>query len=490
MRGIDTTAAILPFKRSDVNEPDAARLITALRQIGYSLEQAIADLVDNSVNASAGNVLIRFLHDGNTIQSVAVVDDGFGMNEEQMHNAMRFGSSESSQVGSLGKFGMGLKLASLSYARSLNVVSVQDSVVTGRQWTIDGISNGWQCGRLRTEVAEDLVSRKWGSLDLSSSGTMVVWDEVDRLPSHGNGLKYTLTSIDTRLRLHLGMCFHRFLENQTLRIYIDQMLVSRVGQGIQSEIAPLNPFGYAHSGHPDYPKKFCSELTGIGPMELEAHIWPANDESDNYRLGRRAAARQGFYFYRNRRLIQAGGWNGLVHDETEPHSSLARVSVDLPIEFDSEFGINVQKSTVIVPPVFSEVLHSCTNRGESFDSFRRDAVSTYREANSLTLDIGRYPSSGLDKKSLEKLRQMYERSESEQGFNVRWVNLDPAKYFHIDSQARCLLLNRKYRTSGNAKVTGLLLSLLVRADVGSSISKARASELDEINDLIVSLINR
>ena len=136
MRGIDTSAAVLPFRKSDANLPDAGRLITALRQIGYSLEQAIADLVDNSINADATTVLIRFLHDGTEIKAVAVADDGYGMDEEGIQDAMRFGSREAADVGTLWKFGMGLKLASLSHAQTLNVYSSTGKVRGGRRWTL------------------------------------------------------------------------------------------------------------------------------------------------------------------------------------------------------------------------------------------------------------------------------------------------------------------------------------------------------------------
>ena len=153
VRGIDTRAAALPIRPSDSNLPDSGRLITALRQIGYNLDQAIADLVDNSVNAKSRTVLIRLLHDGERVCSLAVVDDGHGMDKRELTNAMRFGSNGEQGASTLGKFGMGLKLASLSHARSMTVFTRQHGSAMARRWTVEGISAGWKCDRAKLETS-------------------------------------------------------------------------------------------------------------------------------------------------------------------------------------------------------------------------------------------------------------------------------------------------------------------------------------------------
>lgn len=485
MRGIDTSAAVLPLRRSDTNLPDAGRLITALRQIGYSLEQALADLVDNAINARAATVLVRILHDGNAVKAIAVVDDGHGMGDAELQDAMRFGSRETNEIGTLGKFGMGLKLASFSHARSLSVYSNNGLGPAGRRWTVEGIRNGWRCERINAETLDQMLSRKWGPIHLSNGGSIVLWEDVDKLPSHRRGLRYTLTSLETKLRLHLGLCFHRFLEAGSLRILIDQLLINRVGQGLQSDITSLNPFAYAESGHPDYPEAFRVNLTGIGPLELRAHIWPPNSEANEYRLGRRSAARQGFYFYRNGRLIQAGGWNGLLQDETEPHSSLARVCIDLPIAYDEDFGVNVQKSTVLVPPVFPEVFGACSSRGATLEEYRRCAIDVYRSANSARATTGKFPGSGLPKAILKQLKSMYGRPSDPEGFTIRWAKLRDDEYFRLDREEKRILLNRGYRNTDTDKVVKLLMALLLRVDVASSSRTGRQRELKRINEMLI-----
>src|SRR5947209_962465 len=189
---------------SDCIPPDPRRMIVALRQVGYSLEQAISDLVDNSITGRASNVLIRFICDENRIRSCVIADDGEGISVSRMAEAMRFGSAERRDSGSLGKYGMGLKLASLSQAGRVTVVSREGHTAHGRRWTVESISRGWECEVLKSSEAGLIMNSAWGPLDLASSGTLVIWEEIDRLPSGVRGLKSLLRSLQSRLELHLG----------------------------------------------------------------------------------------------------------------------------------------------------------------------------------------------------------------------------------------------------------------------------------------------
>lgn len=490
IRGINTAAAVVPFRKADRAPPDGLRLVHALRQIGYTLEQAVSDLVDNSITAGATSVLIRFLHDSQEIRAVAVADDGCGMSEQELAQAMRFGSGESAPT-SLGKFGMGMKLASLSHARSLTVFSrARGSGAAARRWTLEGAGREWWCQRLARDVSRDMLARKWGPLDLSRSGTVVLWEDVDKLPSHGNGLKYTLTRLDTRLRTHLGLHFHRFIESGRLRIFMDVLHVDRVGQGLHSEVAPLDPFGYAESGHPDYPKRFKVRLRDIGELQFDAHIWPPNSEDPCYRLGRRASSRQGFYFYRNNRLIQAGGWNGLVQDESEPHGSLARVMVDLPPALDGAFGLNVQKSTVIVPPVFLEIT-AATATGKqtgTFEEYRPDAIETYRRANAAgATPVAAYPAGGLPRQAITVLKQLYGRNEQSNGFRLQWARLRKGEFFRLDHAGHRILLDRSMRDADCSEVTKALIAMLLGRDLARQPGERRQRELTALNEMLASL---
>lgn len=331
-----------PVGSSEPIAPDPGRLIVALRQIGYSLEQALSDLIDNALSAGATNVLIRFLWTGERIVGVAVVDDGAGMDAAQLRNAMRFGSAARVDHTSLGKFGLGLKLSSFSHARTLVVISRREGLTVGRRWTLAGIRRHWDCDIVKESQAAALIDAPWSPIDLRVSGTVVLWNDIDKLPVSGRGLRYTLNALHRRLELHLGLHFHRFIQRGVLSIHIDQQEQGEPEHQIRATVPALDPFGYGVAPLEGYPRTFVMHLAGVGEIPLDCHLWPPNSDRPEYRLGNRAAARQGFYFYRNRRLIQAGGWNGLLQNDAEPHASLARVRIDLPPSFDDRFSLNVQ----------------------------------------------------------------------------------------------------------------------------------------------------
>ena len=104
--------------------PRAHTLISATRHIGYSLESAIADLIDNSIAARARNVEIDFID--TTESYIAILDDGFGMTDEELTSAMQYGSSDPSNNRSendLGRYGLGLKTASMSQCKKMTVAT-------------------------------------------------------------------------------------------------------------------------------------------------------------------------------------------------------------------------------------------------------------------------------------------------------------------------------------------------------------------------------
>jgi hypothetical protein len=477
--------------------PNAKRLIGALRQIGYSLEQAISDLIDNSINALAKNVVIRFITSENKIISVVLADDGIGMKPEKLVDAMKFGSDEEASSGSLGKYGMGLKLASLSHAESLTVVSKCRNGISARRWTIEGIKKGWICDVIKEEDAVEFYNSRSFPFEISSHGTLVIWNEIDKLPTSAKGLVDTLKNIKLKLKNHLGLCFHRFIEDKKLNIYIDVQELNENIHGIKIEVEPLNPFGYPVSGHEEYPKKFKANIDGVGGLRFDAHIWPANSDLKNYKLGGRTSSRQGFYFYRNDRLIQTGGWNGVVQDENEPHGSLARVRIDLPSEYDSKFGLNVQKSAVIVPTSFvTAIMSSQSDDRDIFPKFRRKADTVYRKKDKgahkyLPAVIGNGVPNSIAKKARTLLLSGGNKSKH---IDFKWTHFETADLFSIDQTNGIIYLNKAYRkvllrgshgSQSDLPLLKTLIFFLTRDDFNKvRISAKRREELEIINKLI------
>lgn len=306
----------------------------------------------------------------------------------------------------------------------------------------------WRCDVLDENDAAKHLAAAWGPLDLTSGGTVVVWDEIDKLPTSTGGLRSTLRQLAKRLELHLGLCFHRFLEARSLAIFIDQQTVGQPNHSIRVDVKPLNPFAYPVSGRSDYPKKFRASLNGLGVLNLEAHIWPPNSEQVQYKLGNKAAARQGFYFYRNGRLIQAGGWNGLIQLDTDPHSSLARVKIDLPTSMDSAFGLNVQKSAVIVPPGFDDAIACARTRdSSSFEEYRRTAQDVYRHQDMRAKKRQPLiPTAGIPKRLAATLKSaLLPKGGRGRDVGFEWKRLAPADFFYIDRKRRVIVMNSDYR---------------------------------------------
>jgi hypothetical protein len=425
-------------KHTDLKEtlPNPKRMIEAMGQIGYRFEDAVADLVDNSITAGARNVLVRFYHDGQALTRIAIVDDGHGMTKNRLMEAMRFGSKIVQGTDSLGKYGMGLKLASLSHCNRLEVYTRRSNRVAGARWTVQNIAKGWLCEQLSSDVTRSELSVPYGDCILTTSGTVVLLNDLKGLPTNKKGLKSTITNLDRRLRLHLGLHFHRLLGKCS--IFMDQQTEGKRIRNVTSRVSPLDPFGYPESGNLNYPTTLRTPVTETTPsLNLEAHIWPPHSESEEYRLGRRAASRQGFYIYRNNRLIQAGGWNGLVHDDSEVHTSLARVKLEIPRNLDAYFSLNVQKSSVIFPVGFADAITSATsNDNLNWDSYRGAAAQTYRTGVSLEKQNAPFPGSGFSK----RFRARFDCSD---GHEVRLVktrrNCEPS--IEVDIENNTIKLN-------------------------------------------------
>lgn len=477
--------------------PNAEQLINALRQIGYSFEQAVSDLVDNCINAKARNVLVRILYSDKEIVGLRVVDDGSGMTLKILNKAMRFGAHEDVGDLSLGKFGMGMKLASFSHAKTLSVNTVSGGQYCGRRWTVEGISKNWICEWVPEEQVAATVGDSYLDLDLSRCGTVVDWSRIDRLVSSKNGVGSVITQLFNRLRVHLGLHFHRFLESNRLRIRLDSFHVSETDPDRTTEVVALNPFRYPESGSPDFPQSFPVSIPQVGKVAAIAHIWPPNNKNPEYKLGNKAAARQGFYFYRNDRLIQAGGWNGVVEHETEPHSSLARIAVDLPASLDEHFGLNVQKSLVIVPPPFAEsVQQAVSPSGFKFSKFRKCAEAVYRKKDvRAQRDYPFVPEGGIPAAVVRCAKEVIADGGKTRAVNIVWADLDEAgELFEINRQRMELRLDRRLRKKllGDRRaspvdlpVLKILLFLLLENEFDAArTSETRRKRIKTISDLL------
>jgi hypothetical protein len=432
---------------TSIVEPDSRGVLTAFARIGYELEVALADLVDNSIDAHARNVLIRFYRTTGQLASLCVVDDGEGIPDEAFDDAMGFGIDTGKGFDELGKYGIGLKAASFSQAKAVTVLSRSKGAVAGRRWTADNVAQGWVCDHIAEAPAADVLNEDWRTVSTVSSGSVVIWDELDAFRVARDRADGLLEQYFRTISVHLGLHFHRFIESGEIRLFLDAVNEETGEAGAPREVLPLDPFGYPTTGRLGYPRDFSLDIPQVGNLAVQAHIWPRRSRHHGYLLGGGGVSqRQGFYFYRNKRLVQAGGWNGW-RDDAEPHASLARARIDIPGSLDQAFGLNVQKSGFSVPAGFLDALPGARSDGLTFSQFIRDAIDAYRAREAHGAQNGTVvPSRGIPAGLTARLRHVLANNENQpREFEFVWRTMHPDQFFDIDREQGTIALNATYR---------------------------------------------
>ena len=335
--------------------PHAAALIEGLRDIGYSLETAIADIIDNSITAAARRIQI-LTETFSDEPYIAIIDDGDGMTEDELVAAMRPGSRNplaTRDEPDLGRFGLGLKSASFSQCRRLTVVSRRSGDTSAAVWDLDDVAerNEWA-----VQLPDD-VSGIPGVDQLGSSGTLVLWQKLDRLTGgYSHNAAKRAEVINQRIaetERHLRLVFHRFMEEtKPLRILLNDRL-----------LMPLDPFARkdpATIGDPEEKLPLIRGDVEIQSFTLPHHQQMGKTEWDDIGGPEGHLKSQGFYLYRGRRLILHGTWFGLCRQSEL--TKLARVRIDIPNSMDSDWKIDVKKSSAQLPPIVRDRLKKVIER--------------------------------------------------------------------------------------------------------------------------------
>ncbi|ADN36912.1 ATP-binding region ATPase domain protein [Methanolacinia petrolearia DSM 11571] len=334
----------------DLVNPDPSALVESLRSFGYSLEASLADIIDNSIVADADDIQIQFTWLGEK-SKISIIDNGCGMTEAELINSMKPGSKnplDERDPKDLGRFGLGLKTASFSQCRRVTVGSkAEGNNIVIRRWDLDYIN---QCKEWRLQRIDPKEDNIFSALDSMGHGTIVLWEQMDRLVKGADkddrkreNLFYK--HID-KVKSHLSMVFHRFLEKQnSVKIQINN-----------HPISPWDPFLKNHTATqhlPVEPIYFRGEK-----ITVRAYVLPHRSKMDDQTYEQAGGpggwnARQGFYIYRNNRLIVAGDWLGLGFRK-ETYTKLARILVDIPNSMDEYWKIDVKKSVARPPPQLRE----------------------------------------------------------------------------------------------------------------------------------------
>lgn len=462
-----------------------------MRTIGhnYATETALADIIDNSIDAGARNVLIRFIREGSKLVGLLIVDNGRGMDAKTLDRAMTVGSPRNYEDAALGHFGIGLKAASLGQADSLTVLSRSNSSTHGRRWKIEKATNSFECEIVDKKFAADAFAQNWG-FGKPTTGTIVRWDRVKVFPKSEKEhvVEAYLEDTIVKIRQHLGLVFHRFLEAQKIEICIDVEDVAINAVGAAYIVTPVNPFGYVRSSRPKYPKTLKTKLGGR-PLTLECHIWPGRSQLGAFKLPGGAPEKfQGFYFYRHDRLLQMGGWNHVTIASRE--LQLARVAVEIGDIDVGFFSMNPEKTKVESGIEFLGAVESAKSRdGSTFEDYLTDATSAFKQSrkrNTVTRAKVVPPGKGFDAKVKRVVRDELGFLVGEEPVDIRWDRIESNDFFEIDRDNRLIRINRRYRqavvgegTLNDAPLVKSLLFLLVEQLFQSAYLSARAKDTIE-----------
>lgn len=330
--------------------PSARRLTNSLRDIGYSFESAVADLVDNSVAAGADRIMIEIHFEGRE-SYLTISDNGAGMSEEQINEAMRFGSRRDYREDDLGRYGLGLKTASLSQCKRLEVITRNQPTIApiGRAIDLDFIQavDDW----ITLDISDEADVYETAALLGDTCGSVVVWRKVDRLlplkSPDGGWARRRMEGLGPKLEAHLSMVFHRFLSGEAN----PHITISVNGV----ELAPWDPFARNEEATEILDvDEFEIEDGGISDtVTLRRYVLPSRENFSSREAFEDASGpekwnrQQGLYIYRANRLVQWGGWARIR--TVDEHTKAARASLDFGTKLDDAFNINVAKMRVNLP---------------------------------------------------------------------------------------------------------------------------------------------
>lgn len=364
------------MSKDRIHIPKASTLMGSLRSMGYSFESAVADVIDNSISAHAKNIRILFPSTPLDELAIGILDDGDGMKGDVLFEAMRYGclSAEEERVeDDLGRFGMGMKSASLSQCRCLTVVSFDGNTLNGFTWDYNHIikTQDWIIQELEKYEIDKLPYIE--KLKEQKKGTLVIWQDFDVIYNSSGGQVYsTLVDLRSSLENTLALIYHRFLSItgvQRLHIYINEL-----------DIKPLDPFLEQHP-KTTIKKEIELDIKDSNAIERIIKIRPfilpyATElrEKDKQLIGgiENLRAKQGFYIYRNKRLIIWGTWFGMK--QRAELTKNTRIRVDIPNTLDDIWSIDIKKQQASIPKQILQRLKKAVDEALEF-SIRQQ---TYR----------------------------------------------------------------------------------------------------------------
>ena len=374
-------------------EPKAVNLIESLRDIGYDFKSSVADLIDNSISADASRVYVDINYDdGDFPPFVLIADNGNGMDAKKLKEAMRYASSHKNSKEDLGKYGLGLKTASLSQCRELLVASKPKprsgtrSILNIMKWDMTEVYAEDEWILLHPSITQ---LKKWEQrliqdhLSGNKYGTVVLWSDLreihPQLRDKNKKEKY-LMSLIKDIEEHLSMVFHKFMEGSVKGKKQLKIIV------VQNQLKPWNPYCPNENTwsldiyEPEIQYTDNKGRKRNSTVTISPYILPNKEEFSTEEKWKKAGPggkwnkQQGFYFYRNGRMLQSGSWSHLR--SSDEHTKLLRISVDFYPALDKSFGINISKMKATIPLEIRETVKKLVSQWASEANKRYRSTQT------------------------------------------------------------------------------------------------------------------
>lgn len=345
----------------EIIPPKASALLESLRSFGYSLTDAIADLIDNSITAEATIVNVDFRWSGGN-SSIVISDNGNGMSYDELVEAMSLGVNGplvQRENKDLGRFGLGLKTASLSQASIMKVYSSTDGEsIHGLSWDLKFVSkddkwaNQWAAKKLNNQ---SFLEEKIKKL---SKGTVIVLECLDRIVN----LNSKEDSLDERtdfyeliakVQSNLGVIFHRFIQEKRLKIIFNS----------NTDVIAYDPL---HLDKEETKILWKNEIVkaDILKTRVTSVLISKDILEDEQNKNIEILSRQGVFIYRNDRIVSWGKWLGLSSVNNHDHRYF-RSSIEFNSEDDQSWNIDVKKTNVNIPKPLSKKLKPLIKAGLS-----------------------------------------------------------------------------------------------------------------------------
>lgn len=358
------------MSKTETINPPAKSLLKGLRAIGYSFSTAVADIIDNSITAEATEV--RIYSDPLEKEPYFLVfDNGYGMNYQELRNAMLFGSNRDDKVDceeDLGRFGLGLKSASLSQCKKFTVISKKFGRINGMSYDMDVIeqTNSWDL----IILDEDEISRYpyFDKILSIKSGTLVIWNKFDKIESEsGNNFENSFRSTIADMKKHIEYVFHRFYDS--VSIFVNEKRIEKRDPFLESSLKGQ------HGRKTEIKVPGCKRTIDVIPHTLPYANTLSQEEKTLLGNPKSIYDEQGFYIYRNKRLIYWGNWMHMGYKSEL--NKLARIQIDMPSDLDEMWMLDVKKSSAKIPNVIKEQIRSAIEES----TIKSKRVIRYRGEN-------------------------------------------------------------------------------------------------------------